>query len=203
MAVLVKLYNDLPKERLLQQLVEQFSAGSLAVVPTDTNYAAVCSIDSKRGIQRLYSLKTGKKQHQFTLFCTDLTDISRYAVVDNQAYRLMKSLIPGPYTFILSASRQVPKMVMTRRRTVGIRVPDRPACQALITRLGTALLGVSARDEQGQVIGTMDGLDHHYHHLVDYLFDAGDIYSESSTIIDLTKSPPELIREGKGKIDKQ
>ncbi|MEA2110224.1 MAG: L-threonylcarbamoyladenylate synthase [Pseudomonadota bacterium] len=201
MAVLVRLYNDLPKERLLQQVVEQFNAGGLAVVPTDTNYTAVCSIDAKRGIQRLYSLKTGKKQQQFTLFCADLTDISRYAVVDNQAYRLMKSLIPGPYTFILSASRQVPKMVMAKRRTVGVRVPDRPACQALITRLGTALLGVSARDEHGQIIGTPDGLNRQYHNLVDYFLDAGDIDSESSTIIDLTHSPPEVIREGKGKID--
>ena len=201
MAVLVKLYNDLPKERLLRQVIEQFKAGGLAVAPTDTNYAAVCSIDAKRGIQRLYSLKTGKKQQQFTLFCADLTDISRYAVVDNQSYRLMKSLIPGPYTFILSASRQVPKMVMTRRRTVGIRVPDRPVCQTLITRLGTALLGVSAKDEHGQVIGTPDGLNRQYHHLVDYLLDAGNIDSESSTIIDLTQSPPEVVREGKGKID--
>lgn len=201
MSVLVKLYNDLPKERLLLQIVKQFNSGGLAVVPTDTNYAAVCSIDAKRGIQRLYSLKTGKKQQRFTLFCADLTDISRYAVVDNQAYRLMKSLIPGPYTFILPASRQVPKMVMTRRRTVGIRVPDRPACQALIIRLGTALLGVSARGEQGQVIGTMDGLNRHYHHVIDYFLDAGDIDSESSTIIDMIQSPPEVLREGKGKID--
>lgn len=201
MAVLVRLYNDLPKERLLRQIVEQFNAGGLAVVPTDTNYAALCSIDAKRGIQRLYALKTGKKRQQFTLFCADLKDISRYAVVNNQAYRLMKSLIPGPYTFILPASRQVPKMVMTRRRTVGVRVPDRPACQALISRLGTALLGVSARDEQGQVIGTAEGLSRHYHYLVDYFLDAGDIDSESSTIIDLTISPPEIVREGKGKID--
>jgi len=201
MAVLVRLYNDLPKERLLRQIVEQFNAGALVVVPTDTNYAAVCSIDAKRGIQRLYALKTGKKRQQFTLFCADLKDISRYAVVDNQAYRLMKSLIPGPYTFILPASRQVPKMVMTRRRTVGVRVPDRPACQALISRLGTALLGVSARDEQGQVIGSEDGLSHQYHYLVDYFLAAGDIDSESSTIIDLTISPPEVVREGKGKID--
>jgi tRNA threonylcarbamoyl adenosine modification protein (Sua5/YciO/YrdC/YwlC family) len=203
MAMLVKLYNDLPRERLLQQVAEKLRDGSLAVVPTDTNYAAVCSIDSKRGIQRLYSLKTGKKQKQFTLFCADLTDISRYAVVGNQAYRLMKSLLPGPYTFILRASRQVPKMVMTRRRTVGIRVPDRPACQALITCLGTAVLGVSARGEQGQVIGTAQSLERYYHHLVDYVFDAGDIDSESSTIIDLTQSPPEVLREGKGKIDYQ
>ena len=201
MAVSVRLYNDLPRERVLQQIVEQLNTGSLAVVPTDTNYAAVCSINAKRGIQRLYSLKTGKKQQQFTLFCADLTDISRYAVVDNQAYRLMKSLIPGSYTFILSASRQVPKMVMTKRRTVGVRVPDRPACQVLITRLGTALLGVSAKDEHGQVIGTLDGLTRQYHHLVDYFLDAGDIDSESSTIINLTKSPPEVVREGKGKID--
>ena len=197
----VTLYNYLPKERLLRQVVEKLASGALVIVPTDTNYAVVSSIDAKRGIQRLYALKTGKKQQQFTLFCADLTDISRYAVVDNQAYRFMKSLIPGPYTFILPASRQVPKMVMTKRRTVGIRVPDHKACSALIKTLGSALLGVSARDHNSAVIGTVVELGNYFKHLVDYFFDGGDIFSESSTIIDLTQSPPEVVRQGKGLLE--
>ncbi|MBW1644993.1 MAG: threonylcarbamoyl-AMP synthase [Deltaproteobacteria bacterium] len=199
--ITVTLYNDLPRERLLRQAVAALEAGELVIVPTDTNYTVVCSIDAKRAIQRLYALKTGKKQKQFTLFCADLTDISRYAVVDNQAYRFMKSLIPGPYTFILPASRQVPKMVMTKRRTVGIRVPDHKACHALIAALGSALLGVSARDNDGQVIGTVAGLTARFKHEAAFLFDGGDVFSESSTIIDLTTSPPEIIREGKGRLD--
>ncbi len=199
--ITLALYNDVPKARLLRQVVEQLGTGALAIIPTDTNYTVVCSIDAKRAVQRLYALKTGKKQKQFTLFCADLTHISRYAVVDNQAYRFMKSLIPGPYTFILPASRQVPKMVMTKRRTVGIRVPDHKACHALLAALGSALLGVSARDNEGRVIGTVAGLGAYFQHQVDYLFDGGDVVSESSTIVDLTVSPPEVLREGKGRLD--
>ncbi|MBN2333798.1 MAG: threonylcarbamoyl-AMP synthase [Deltaproteobacteria bacterium] len=201
MLTVLSLYDDVPKDRLLNQVVDQLSDGGLAIVPTDTNYAAVCSIDARQGVQRLYALKTGKKQKQFTLVCADLTDISRYAVVSKQAYRCMKGLIPGPYTFILPASRQVPKMVMTKRRTVGVRVPDRPACQALLAGLGSALLAVSARDDQGQVVGSVAGLVDRFSHVVDYLLDAGDIVSESSTIIDLTTTAPEIIREGKGQVD--
>jgi tRNA threonylcarbamoyl adenosine modification protein (Sua5/YciO/YrdC/YwlC family) len=130
--------------------------------------------------------------------CADLKDISRYAQVDNQAYRFMRSLVPGAYTFILPASREVPKMVLTKRRTVGLRVPDCGVCQAVIRELDTALLAVSARGDAGEVIGTVAGLSHRYGHLIDFFVDAGDVVSESSTIIDLTVTPPELLRQGKG-----
>lgn len=196
--LILPVYDDHLRPRDLSHLVSGLLDDGIAILPTDTNYAAVSAIAARRGVQRLYDLKSGKKQRRYTLLCADLKDISRYAQVDNQAYRFMRSLVPGPYTFILPASREVPKMVLTKRRTVGVRVPDSGVCQTVITELDAALLAASARDDEGEIIGTVDGLSRRYGHLVDFLADAGEVISESSTIIDLTASPPELVRQGKG-----
>ncbi|MCD6430249.1 MAG: threonylcarbamoyl-AMP synthase [Deltaproteobacteria bacterium] len=196
---ILQLYNGLPKTRQLRQLLTGLNNGDLAIIPTDTNYAAVCSLGSKKGINRLYALKTGRHEKKITLLCADLKDISLYANVSNPAYRLMKSLIPGPYTFILPASRLVPKMVLTKRRTVGIRSPDQAACLTIPAELGTALLAVSVKDfsSQGDSVFSLESA---FQNEVSYLFDAGSIDSESSTIVDLTGSEYEVIRQGKGKI---
>ncbi len=196
---ILQLYNGLPKTRQLRQVLTALSNGDLAIIPTDTNYAAVCSLGSKKGINRLYALKTGRHEKKITLLCADLKDISLYANVSNPAYRLMKSLIPGPYTFILPASRLVPKMVLTKRRTVGIRSPDQAACLTIPAELGTALLAVSVKDfsSQGDSVFSLESA---FQNEVSYLFDAGSIDSESSTIVDLTGSEYEVIRQGKGKI---
>ncbi|MCK5540128.1 MAG: threonylcarbamoyl-AMP synthase [Deltaproteobacteria bacterium] len=196
---ILPLYDGLPKARLLRQLLTALSDGELAIIPTDTNYAAVCSAGSKKGINRLYALQTGRHEKKITLLCADLKDISLYANVTNPAYRLMKSLIPGPYTFILPASRLVPKMVLTKRRTVGIRTPDHAACLTIPAELGTALLAVSVKDVSTRG-DSVSALESAFQNKISYLFDAGNIDSESSTILDLTGSEYEIIRQGKGKI---
>ena len=196
---ILSLYDGLPKARQLQQLLTALSNGELAIIPTDTNYAAICSAGSKKGINRLYALQTSRPEKKITLLCADLKDISLYANVSNPAYRLMKRLIPGPYTFILPASRLVPKMVLTKRRTVGIRAPDHASCQTIPAELGTALLAVSVKDVSGQG-DSISSLESAFQNDVSYLFDAGDIDSTSSTILDLTGSEYEVIRQGKGKI---
>ncbi len=196
---ILQLYNGLPKTRQLARVVSALDNGGLAIIPTDTNYAVVCSLGSKKGISRLYKLKTGKSEKHITLFCAGLTDISLYAAVSNQAYRVMKSLIPGPYTFILPASRMVPKMVMTKRHTVGIRNPDHPACLQLPRELKTALLALSVKEvaSQGDSIAA---LQEAFAGSVSFLLDSGDIDSESSTILDLTGDECVIVREGKGEI---
>ncbi len=196
---ILPLYDGLPKTRQLRQLLTGLNNGDLAIIPTDTNYAAVCSLGSKKGINRLYALKTGRHEKKITLLCADLKDISLYANVSNPAYRLMKSLIPGPYTFILPASRLVPKMVLTKRRTVGIRAPDQAACLTIPTELGTALLAVSVKDISS-LGDSVSQLESAFKNEVSYLFDAGSVDSESSTILDMTGSQYEVIRLGKGKI---
>ncbi len=196
---ILSLYDGLPKTRQLRQMLTSLSNGELAIIPTDTNYAAVCSAASKKGINRLYAMQTGRHEKKITLLCADLKNISLYANVSNPAYRLMKSLIPGPYTFILPASRLVPKMVLTKRRTVGIRAPDHAACLTIPAELGTALLAVSVKDisSRGDSISALESA---FQNDVSYLFDAGNIDSESSTILDLTGSEYEVVRQGKGKI---
>ena len=196
---ILPLYDGLPKARQLRQLLTALSNGELAIIPTDTNYAAVCSLGSKKGINHLYALKTGRHEKKITLLCADLKDISLYANVSNPAYRLMKSLIPGPYTFILPASRLVPKMVLTKRRTVGIRAPDHAACLTIPAELGTALLAVSVKDVSSRGDSVLS-LESAFQNEVNYLFDAGNVDSESSTILDMTGSEYEVIRQGKGKI---
>ena len=196
---ILPLYDGLPKARQLRQLLTALSNGELAIIPTDTNYAAVCSLGSKKGINHLYALKTGRHEKKITLLCADLKDISLYANVSNPAYRLMKSLIPGPYTFILPASRLVPKMVLTKRRTVGIRAPDHAACLTIPAKLGTALLAVSVKDVSSRG-DSVPSLESTFQNEVNYLFDAGSVDSESSTILDMTGSEYEVIRQGKGKI---
>lgn len=197
---ILPLYNGLPKARQLRQLLAALSDGELAIIPTDTNYAAICSLGSKKGIKQLYALKTGRHEKKITLLCADLKDISLYANVNNPAYRLMKSLLPGPYTFILPASRLVPKMVLTKRRTVGVRSPDNAACLTIPAELGTALLAVSVKGIATQGDDSILYLESALQNQVSYLFDAGNINSESSTIIDMTGSEYEIIRQGKGKI---
>ncbi|MCK5916697.1 MAG: threonylcarbamoyl-AMP synthase [Deltaproteobacteria bacterium] len=194
------LYDGLPKTRQLGQVVADLSNGALVIIPTDTNYAAVCSLDSKKGINQLYNLNTGRHEKKITLFCADLKNISLYASVNNPAYRLMKSLIPGPYTFILPASRMVPKMVLTKRRTVGIRTPDHPACLTIPSKLDTALLAVSVKDIATRSEDSVLSLESAFQNQTGYIFDAGNIDSESSTIIDMTGSESEIIRLGKGKL---
>jgi len=196
---ILQLYDGLPKVRQLRQLVGALDDGELAIIPTDTNYAAVCSLGSKKGISRLYALNSGKSEKKITLFCADLKGISLYATLSNPAYRLMKSLIPGPYTFILPASRMVPKMVLTKRRTVGIRTPDQPTCRELPGALGTALLALSVKHAAG-TDNLVANLESSFRSRVAYLLDAGDVVSESSTILDLTGEECVVVREGKGVI---
>ncbi|MCD6291948.1 MAG: threonylcarbamoyl-AMP synthase [Deltaproteobacteria bacterium] len=197
---ILPLYDGLPKARQLKQLLTALNNGELAIIPTDTNYAAVCSLGSKKGINRLYALKTGRHEKKITLLCADLKDISLYADVSNPAYRLMKSLLPGPYTFILPASRLVPKMVLTKRRTVGVRSPDHAACLTIPAELGTALLAVSVKEIATQGENSILSLESALQSQISCLFDAGNIDSESSTIIDMTGSEYEVVRQGKGKI---
>lgn len=194
------LYDGLPKTRQLMQVLKDLNDGALAIIPTDTNYAAVCSLGSKKGISKLYSLNSGRHEKKITLFCADLKNISLYANVNNPAYRLMKSLIPGPYTFILPASRLVPKMVLTKRRTVGIRTPDHPACLTIPSELNTALLAVSVKEIATLSEGSVLSLENAFQNQVSYLFDAGNIDSESSTILDMTGNESEIIRLGKGRL---
>jgi tRNA threonylcarbamoyl adenosine modification protein (Sua5/YciO/YrdC/YwlC family) len=184
----------------IQQVVGVLDEGGVIGYPTDTIYGIGCSIFQKAGIQRIYEIK-GKDRHKpLSFICSDLKDISKYAQVPNYAYKMMKKLVPGPYTFLLQATRLVPKIMLTKRKTVGIRVPDNPICQALVRELGHPIIttSVSKPDEQlyndpRQIHGRLQGR-------LDLVIDGGVLMAEHSTIVDLTGEVPEIVRIGKGDV---
>ena len=152
MAGMLKINPHVPNTRLIDMAVESLAEGGLIAYPTDTAYGIGSSLFSKKGIKRIYMLKPHKKEKPLTFLCADLKDISRYAHVSDEAYRIMKRLTPGPFTFILNATREAPKLMMTNRKTVGIRVPDNRVCQALIAGLGNPIISTTAMTQSREYL---------------------------------------------------
>ena len=173
--------------------------GGVIVYPTDTVYGVGCDIMQKKAVQRVYQVKRMKPDHPISFVCPDLADIARYAVVDDHAYRTMKRLLPGPYTFVLPAARGVPKNVMRHRKTVGIRVPSHPVALALLEALGRPIVSSSASVD-GHQYNDPDDLMEHFGQ-ADLVLDAGWGGLEPSTIVDLTGPAPEVVRQGAGVVD--
>jgi tRNA threonylcarbamoyl adenosine modification protein (Sua5/YciO/YrdC/YwlC family) len=189
-----------PEPRKIQRAVELLRQGEVIVYPTDTVYGMGCAMGEKRAIDRIYHL-TGKDEHQLlTLVCSDLSDLAKYAVVENPQYRLLKRLLPGPYTFVLPATREVPRMLLGKRKTIGLRVPAHAVPQALIKALEAPLVSTSAsyRGEEpladpAEIVERFKG--------VELVLDAEFCGVVPSTIVDLTGPEPVIVREGLGAID--
>jgi tRNA threonylcarbamoyl adenosine modification protein (Sua5/YciO/YrdC/YwlC family) len=189
-----------PEPRKIQKAVDALQQGEVIVYPTDTVYGIGCGLGHKRAVDRIYHL-TGKDESQLlTIVCTDLSDIAKYAVVDNTHYRLVKRLLPGPYTFILPATKEVPRMLLSKRKTVGIRVPDHAVALALIKALGTPIISTSASyrgeetlNDPAEIVQRFKGIE--------LVLDAGYCGVVSSTVVDLTGTEPVIVREGAGPVD--
>lgn len=189
-----------PQQRLIAQAIALVRAGGVIVYPTDSCYALGCQIGDKTAMERIRRLRDLDDNHDFTLVCRDLSDISTYARVDNQAYRLLKMLTPGPYTFILGASREVPRRLQNpKRKTIGIRVPDQPVVRMLLDELAEPLMSVTLimpgsdlpltdPEEMRDLIGRQ----------VDAIIDGGSCGCEPTSVIDLTDEVPTVRRQGKG-----
>jgi tRNA threonylcarbamoyl adenosine modification protein (Sua5/YciO/YrdC/YwlC family) len=189
-----------PQGRHISRAAETLRSGGVLVYPTDTVYGLGCSIHQASAIERVYAIKRQERSKPFSFICSDLSHISEYAVVSNPAFRLMKRLIPGPYTFILPASRlkQIPKSMMSKRKTVGIRVPDNVVCQALIRELGHPVLSASVTDDSGEIMNVPDEIAELYGPRVDLVLESGNGLLDVSTLIDLTGDLPVVVRQGKG-----
>jgi tRNA threonylcarbamoyl adenosine modification protein (Sua5/YciO/YrdC/YwlC family) len=202
------LHPENPQQRSIDQICCELRAGAVMLYPTDTVYAIGCDLNSKSAVQRVRQLKQLSNDKPLTFLCPSLSNISQYAYVDNDAYRLMKRLIPGPYTFILPATKLVPKLVQNpKRKTTGIRVPDHPVCEALLTTLSYPLISTSASLSAGQHIAFGAGvgptslaeLFDAFDALVDIAIDSGEALStEVSTILDLCLPEPQVLRKGLG-----
>ena len=199
-AKLIEVHPSDPQPHRVQKIVERIRDGALIAYPTDSSYAFGCRIGDKKPIERIHRIRRTNKNHNFTLVCADLSEISTYARVDNWAYRLIKSLTPGPYTFILRATRQLPKMLQNpKRRTIGIRVPDHPLVNAMLDELGEPIMS-STLSLPGDELPLTDPveIEKRIGHEVDLIIDAGPTGIEPTTVLDLSSGSVEVLREGRG-----
>lgn len=190
-----------PQTRLIDKVVEALKRGGVIAHPTDTTYALGVALDNKQGIETLYSIKGKDLKRPLSLLCADLSNVSVYAQVDDVAYRLLKRLLPGPYTMILPATKAAPRITQTPRKEVGLRVPDDNIVRAIGERLGAPLVSTSCSLPDGELLADPDDILRYYGHQLDIVIDAGFIYPEPSTILSFMSGKPEIIRRGKGPIE--
>ncbi len=191
-----------PQKRLIRRAVEIVRGGGVIAYPTDSCYALGCHIGDKAALERVRRIRDADRHHHFTLVCRDLTEIARYARVDNWQFRLLKSMTPGPFTFLLPATRETPRRLQhERRRTIGIRVPAHPVPQALLEELGEPLMS-STLLLPGDDVPLTDGLEirARLEHDLDAVLDGGHCGVEPTTVIDLATTPPVIVRRGKGDV---
>ena len=186
-----------PEPRKVRRAVDLLEGGAVIAYPTDTVYGLGCDLTNKHAIDRLYEIKRMERSHPLAFVCPDLGDIARYAIVDNQVYRVLRRFLPGPYTFILQATREVPKLVQMKRKTVGIRVPACEATRALARELGRPIISSTAALPGGDPFIDPNEIDDAFHGLA-LVLDAGAGGSVPTSVIDLTTSPPVVVREGAG-----
>ena len=200
----LRVKREHPQPRHIKRAADVLRSGGLAVYPTDTTYGLGCDIYSKRSIDRIYQLKGMDKKKALSFLCSDLSEIARYAVVEDRNYRILRQRLPGQYTFILPASREVPKVVQSKRRTVGVRIPDSAVCLALIRELGHPIISTTvAREVDGDQAYTNDPdeVARLFGRSVDVLLDGEISHGEPSSIVDLTGDVPEVVRSGSGDLD--
>jgi len=201
-ARLIEVHPTHPQPRRVASIVQIIHSGGLIAYPTDSSYAFGCHIGDSRAINRIHRIRRTDKTHNFTLVCSDLSEISIYARVDNWAYRLIKSMTPGPYTFILPATREVPKRLQNpKRRTIGLRVPDHPLVHAMLESLGEPIMS-STLLLPGDDRPLTDPLEieERLGHQVDAIIDAGPVGIEPTSVIDLTTGVARVLRQGRGDV---
>lgn len=199
---MIEIHPTDPQPRLVAAVVQSIHAGGLIAYPTDSSYAFGCHIGDKRAMDRIRRIRKTDKNHNFTLVCSDLSEISTYARFDNWAYRLVKSLTPGPYTFILQATREVPKRLQNpKRRTIGLRVPDHAIVHAMLESLGEPIMS-STLTLPGDDMPLTDPqeIEARIGHEIDVIIDGGPTGIEPTTVVDLSHGSIEILREGRGDI---
>lgn len=193
-----------PQPRLLKQAAQLLRAGGVCAVPTDSSYALVCQVDDKAAAESLRRIRQVDDKHHLTLICRDLSELSSYAKVDNRLYRLLKLGTPGPYTFILEATKEVPRrLAHPSRRTVGLRVPDHPVIQALLSELGQPLLATTLIPPgDDQPLNDPQEIRERFEKLLQGIVDAGACPMSPTTVIDLTDEEAVVVRQGRGEVSR-
>ncbi|MBC2696490.1 MAG: threonylcarbamoyl-AMP synthase [Desulfobacteraceae bacterium] len=199
--MLIEINSKNPQTRLICRVVEHLKKGGIIAYPTDTYYGIGCDIMNKKAIEKIYQLKQRNKSKPFSFICSGLKNISHYAKVSNYAYNNMKRLLPGPYTFILEGSKLVPKIMLTKRKTAGIRVPDNAICLRLVEELGNPIITTSATMPDGSILHDPSLIHDFFQSRIDFVIDGGTpIPGQPSSIISLINDMPEIIRKGSGDV---
>lgn len=202
MARIVELHPTDPQPRRIAEVVAAIRAGALIAYPTDSSYALGCHIGDKKAMDRIHRIRRTGKEHNFTLVCRDLSEISVYARIDNWAYRLLKSLTPGPYTFILQATREVPKRLQNpKRRTIGLRVPDHPVVAAMLDSLGEPVMSSTLQlpEDEMPLTDPFD-IDARIGHDIEMIIDAGPTGIAPTSVVDLSEGRIRILRVGRGDV---
>ncbi|APQ10508.1 L-threonylcarbamoyladenylate synthase [Pseudomonas oryzihabitans] len=200
MSQFIEIHPQNPQPRLIRQAVEVIQSGGVIAYPTDSSYALGCRIGEKSAVERIRRIRQLDDKHNFTLVCCDLSELGIYAKVDTSAFRLLKAYTPGPYTFILNATREVPRMLLhPKRRTIGVRVPQHPITLALLEALGEPLMSVSLiLPGDDEALGDAWEIRERLEHFVDLVIEGGPGGLQPSTVISLADDEPEVIRVGAG-----
>lgn len=204
MAALLSIHPESPQARLIAQAVEVIERNGVIVYPTDSGYALGCRLGDREAMERILQIRQIELSHHLTLVCHDLSELGQYARVDNQQYRLLKQLTPGAYTFILPATKEVPRRTLhPKRATIGLRVPDHPVAQALLKALGEPILSCTLMLPDDVVpLSDADDIAEKIGKRVDLIIDSGHCEPESTTVLDLTEDEIVVVREGKGDLSR-
>jgi tRNA threonylcarbamoyl adenosine modification protein (Sua5/YciO/YrdC/YwlC family) len=199
--MLLEINPNNPNPRQIAIVIDIMRQGGVVAYPTDTYYGIGCDIMNKKAIEKIYRIKQRDKSQPFSFICPDLKDIAKYAKVSNFAYRTMKRFLPGPYTFILTGTKLVPNIMLTKRKTAGIRVPDNNIALALAHQLGNPILSTSASTLDGEIFENPSLLHDYFNKTIDAVIDGGPVPGKASSVISLIDDEPEIIRHGAGEID--
>lgn len=203
MADVFKVHPETPQKRLLHRVSECLRSGGVIVYPTDSSYAVGCGLGEKDALERIRAIRHFDKDHLFTLLCRDLSEIAVYAKVDNWAFRMLKNATPGPYTFVLRATHEVPRRLQhPKRKTIGLRVPNHAIALGIVETLGTPIMTATLRSPVDDApISDPETARQHFEKLVDVIVDGGACGVQPTTLIDLSEDAPKVLREGKGELE--
>ncbi len=198
--MILEIHPEHPQTRLIAKVAESLKDGKVIAYPTDTTYGIGCSIFCKKSIERIYQMKLRDRRKPFSIICSSLAEISLYARVSNPAFKLLKRYLPGPYTFVLEATREVPDLLLTRQKTVGIRIPDNKICTDLVAALGNPIITTSANLSGEDPVGDPREIADTFGNQLDYILDGGILATDVSSVVSLINDKPEVLRLGLGDV---
>src|SRR5450631_574100 len=196
--MLLEIHPELPQLRNINRVVACLRDGGVIAYPTDTTYGIGCSIFNKKGIERIYQMKHREHKKPFSFICPNLSEVARYARVSNTAFKILKKYLPGPYTSVLEATRDVPDLLLTRQKTVGIRIPDNRICLDIVQMLGNPIVTTSANLSGEDPSADPSFIEEIFGHQLDIIVDGGELTKEVSSVVSLISDTPEILRVGMG-----